>query len=1176
MRNFFVTIYRFFERHRIALWAFLGVLLTVFVFGILRLRFVEDISSFFPNQGDNQRVNYAYQHIGADNRILLNVKLSHPKDSLSEEDYLLLTEAADTLATHLRAHDKEHLMKDLTYQVNQQQVADIASFVVKNMPYFLTEADYQRMDSLMTTESIEEQLINDQFIYNSMTADVVMTDPLFFSAPVLQKLEGFRPNDQYHEQDGYIFNKEGTEAIVVVTSKFPISETQNNPKLIEQIHQSVDEVKAQFKGKVEVTVFGASLVSQTNSQQIKRDSFIAILLSLIFIVALLIYYYRNFKSILLILCTITFGGLLALGLIAWIKNPISLVAVGVASIIIGIAVNYPIHFLSHFKRTENKELIIREVVTPLLIGNITTVGAFLSLMFISSDAMRDLGLFAALLLVGTILFVLLFLPHFMGKRPKNWKLGELSFRRVAEFHPEKHPWLIVLVILLTGLFFVFSFKTSFETDMHKINYMTEEQQEAFGKLVAEADTTVQTVFCVAEGDTPEAALRNFEKAAPVLEGMVHDSLVQKSAGISVFIPSQKMQKERIDRWSAFWKNHRDTFLLRFKAAEANTGWQPFNDFYEIIEKEYQPQNLNYFAPITQNVASSYVVFDNDKSLVYNILTVKKEKHDVVEEKLNHIDDHVFAFAETSVIQRMVNALSGDFDYVLYICGFIVFVFLLFSFGRIEIALSAFVPLTVAWIWILGIMGLFDLKFNIVNIILATFIFGQGDDYAIFVTEGVMYEYRTGKKMLAQFKNSIILSSTIMFIGIGMLIFAKHPAMRSLAEVTIIGMVSVVMMAYIFPPLIFKWLTSVKGKLRPVPITLWNLLKTWTAFLIFFLISLFLSAWAFICRLLFPRSPRVKAHFHRMLTRILRKLAQWMFEVKCEVRNPAGETFEKPAVIIANHQAHLDLLYTLMLSPKIVVLTNKWVWNCPFYRWIIRYADFLPIADGIEENLSKLEALVNQGYSVLVFPEGTRSADCSILRFHQGAFWLANKLGLDIVPIVNHGIGHVFPKNEFILRKGKVTVSVLPRIAPDHTLRQHDTLLETARAFRKMYISEYQNICKDVETADYFRYLVRGNYLYKGTEVARHARAQLKHFEEWERRIAALPDSGTLLVRNCGQGEFALLVALVKKDLQVTATDPNSDLLDIAAHCAAVPANLHFTDEPEGEYGEVIDLQKDKM
>ena len=66
------------------------------------------------------------------------------------------------------------------------------------------------------------------------------------------------------------------------------------------------------------------------------------------------------------------------------------------------------------------------------------------------------------------------------------------------------------------------------------------------------------------------------------------------------------------------------------------------------------------------------------------------------------------------------------------------------------------------------------------------------------------------------------------------------------------------------------------------------------------------------------------------------------------------------------------------------------------------------------------------------------------------------------------------------------------------------------------------------------------------------------------------------MRNCGQGEFALLLALVKKELQVTATDADADLLATAAHCASVPANLHFTDEPGGEYGEVMDLQKDRM
>jgi hypothetical protein len=62
----------------------------------------------------------------------------------------------------------------------------------------------------------------------------------------------------------------------------------------------------------------------------------------------------------------------------------------------------------------------------------------------------------------------------------------------------------------------------------------------------------------------------------------------------------------------------------------------------------------------------------------------------------------------------------------------------------------------------------------------------------------------------------------MFIGIGALIFAKHPALYSLAEVTIIGMFSVVLMAYLFPPLIFRWLVYSHGKERLRPLTIKNL------------------------------------------------------------------------------------------------------------------------------------------------------------------------------------------------------------------------------------------------------------------------------------------------------------------------------------------------------------------
>jgi hypothetical protein len=174
---------------------------------------------------------------------------------------------------------------------------------------------------------------------------------------------------------------------------------------------------------------------------------------------------------------------------------------------------------------------------------------------------------------------------------------------------------------------------------------------------------------------------------------------------------------------------------------------------------------------------------------------------------------------TSIATR----LSDDFNYIGWACGLIVFFFLWFSLGSIELAMLSFLPMALSWVWILGMMSLLGIQFNVVNVILATFIFGQGDDYTIFITEGCQYEYAYRRKMLSSYKSSIIISALIMFVGIGALIIAKHPALQSLAKVTIVGMFSVVLMAYLFPPLIFRWLVEGKQGSRLRPITLRNLL-----------------------------------------------------------------------------------------------------------------------------------------------------------------------------------------------------------------------------------------------------------------------------------------------------------------------------------------------------------------
>ena len=369
-----------------------------------------------------------------------------------------------------------------------------------------------------------------------------------------------------------------------------------------------------------------------------------------------------------------------------------------------------------------------------------------------------------------------------------------------------------------------------------------------------------------------------------------------------------MDYQEVAKWAGTTTGQRGSEYQEFKQRKAervlNLLGHLFPGISSCIENYESSTPLTYCDYTGTTNGSTYGILHDKNAPELTSVSQRTKIPKKVEMLFNGLDEHIFAFTNSSIASRLVKALSKDFDYVLFICGFIVFVFLMISFGRIEISLMAFTPLVIAWIWILGIMGLTGISFNIVNIILATFIFGMGDDYSIFVTEGLSYEYRYGRSMLSQFKNSIILSSSIMFIGIGMLIFAKHPAMKSLAEVTIIGMLSVVLMAYIIPPFIFKWLTQKKGKARKQPITIANFCRTIFAFSFFICGTIFMSLAAFFLLTIGGKSERHKQQYHKLLQNIMRFIAWGMPQVSYRVDNPHGEDFSKPS---SRYEAELALL-----------------------------------------------------------------------------------------------------------------------------------------------------------------------------------------------------------------------------------------------------------------------------
>ena len=106
-------------------------------------------------------------------------------------------------------------------------------------------------------------------------------------------------------------------------------------------------------------------------------------------------------------------------------------------------------------------------------------------------------------------------------------------------------------------------------------------------------------------------------------------------------------------------------------------------------------------------------------------------------------------------------------------------------------------------------------------------------------------------------------------------------------------------------------------------------------------------------------------------------------------------------------------------------------------------------------------LVDRGYSIAVYPEGTRSEDCRIGRFHQGAFYIAEQLNLDIVPLILYGAGKVLPKKDKHLHKGIISLDVDRHFSPEEVLSL-GTLKQRASWFRKYYKSRYDEVSDEYE------------------------------------------------------------------------------------------------------------------
>ena len=877
-----MRIYEWLSARPAAKWWILSATLLLLTLPLINLQYKENIAEFIPQSGNYlERMEVFQQMSSADKTFVLFSIKNEPQEQKAplfaeeqkapldaqEQNAPLLAEAVDLFAERLAAADSSHLVKEIVKEVDYERYKALIPFIYSHIPYLLSAEDIAKTDSLLSTPGfIEERLMERSAELMLPTGSFLSSsfewDPLglFSSVAETQLSTSSIPNCALY--NGHIFTPDWRYALCIIASEGDPNESSTNKRLINLIEQAakIDGITAEH--------IGAPSIAVGNATRIKRDSILALSLALLLITILLYFTLKSLRDLLLIVATLAFGWLCGLSAVALAEQSVSMIVVGIASIILGIAANYPLHLITHTYHCRGRVgESLRQVVSPLITGNITTVGAFCAIIPLNSPALRDLGIFAAAMLVGTILFTIVILPHLIKHKASQAApdtsttdasapqtctpdasapyssapnadapaSGITAACRRANVWKRAQTPLIIAATLATLVLGYFGASTRFNPNLQEINYMTQRQRELMQQLSSLADLPSgrETLYIYNSNAAEEPAGTPAREAAAVpaqmpadtneclLQGAesIYEALIGmpelRNAGAEVssiaqIVPSKRSQQQRLEAWGRLMKRHRQTLAERLPKAAESAGFagNAFSNFFSVIEKEYEIIEPTRFA---QQLAGRGASMFKEGERCVTTVTLPQEASDSLQSLISSkvaglfegSGQRVSLFNVKELSSAISESLSADFNYIGLSCSLIVFIFLWLSLRRLSYAIIAFMPMVVSWIWILGIMNLFGIEFNLVNIILATFIFGQGDDYSIFITEGLIYEDKYGKKIIGSFRESIYISAAIMFIGMGTLIVAKHPALSSLGEITVLGMAAVVLFSCTLPPLLFR-------------------------------------------------------------------------------------------------------------------------------------------------------------------------------------------------------------------------------------------------------------------------------------------------------------------------------------------------------------------------------------
>ena len=1140
MASMFYNIYQWISKNKMASLLLFTVLVSSLAYLASKIEFEEDITKLIPTNNENIEAQKVLKTVNFADKIIVNIKR---EQNTSKEELIAY---ASQFIDSLNANSSSYFTK-IQGRIPDETVYNTLDFVYDNLPFFLDEEDYETIGNKITADSINaiteanyKSLISPSGLVSKET---ILKDPFGLSFMALKKLQQLSFGENFVLENGFLLSKDKQHILLFISPKHKSSETSENALFAEQLYSLKDNLNTSFKGKVNAEYFGGALIAVANAKQIKFDIQLTVGIAMSVLLLILIVFYRKLSIPIILFTPTAFGALLAVALLYVIRTNISAISLGIGSVLLGITLDYALHILTHIRSNNNVKALYQDISKPILMSSLTTAMAFLCLLFLKSQALQDLGIFAAISVLGASVFSLIFIPQVYKVKSQSIK-KQTALDTIAKYPFHKNKWLVIgLVVVFIFCFFTYN-KTTFNNDISQLNYEPEALIAAQKRLDALTNIKSKSIYLASYGNDYQQALKTNDSVYLKLKKLKAEQNIIDFSSIGALVQSDAKQHKKLQNWLNFWSESvvNETQENLITSGEA-LGFKPqtFNRFYNLLEHDFSTLTLEDYKILNTISIDDYITSTSDFTTITSLVKVKDNQ---VEQLVNTFSNkpNTLVIDRKQMNETFLGGLKTDFNNLVGYSLLVVLILLLLFYRSVSLTLVTSLPIALTWLTTIGVMGLLGVQFNIFNIIISTFIFGLGIDYSIFITNGLLHELKTGETVLPTHKTSIILSVITTILGVGVLVFAKHPALFSISMVSIIGIVSALCISFVLQPIFFKFFIGSKTN-RPAPVLLF--IHSCISFTYYGLGGLLLSILGIISVKIIPISMKVKMKwFHRIMSGFMKSVLDSYPFFKTKVLNPNNETFEKQAVIIANHTSFLDIVAIGMLHPKLIFLVNDWVYNSPFFGKAVKLAGFYPVSSGIENGVSHLQKKIDQGYSLVVFPEGTRAYTHKMKRFHKGAFFLANQFNLDVVPVIIHGNSEILPKGNFVIKPGKLTIKILDRISFSDE-RFGLTAREKTKGISRFFKKEFKTFRATHEDASYFHRLVLEDYRYKGDAIYKAVKSNLsKNKDDFKLIIDSVGEKDSISNLSDSHGELEFLLALDSPSRTINTYLENSKIRNL--------------------------------